>query len=30
MAPLVRADGGWRPGRRPDFGPPPLLDWRVG
>ena len=30
MAPLVKSDGIWRPGKRPDFGPPPQLDWRVG
>jgi hypothetical protein len=30
MPPLVKTDGEWRPGKRREPGPPPLLDWRVG
>ena len=30
MAPLHKSGGEWLPGKPPAYGPPPLLDWRVG
>ena len=30
MAPLRKSGGEWLPGKPPAYGPPPLLDWRVG
>ena len=30
MAPLDKSSGGWRPGKPPQYGPPPQLDWRAG
>ena len=30
MAPLCKSGGEWLPGKPPAYGPPPLLDWRVG
>jgi hypothetical protein len=30
IAPLQKSDGKWLPGKAPQYGPPPQLDWRVG
>ena len=30
MAPLNKSSGRWRPGKSPQYGPPPQLDWRAG
>ena len=30
IAPLLKSEGKWLPGKAPQYSPPPLLDWRVG
>ena len=30
IAPLRKTGGKWLPGKRPEYGPPPQLDWRAG